>query len=101
MCGTGWVHTVPFHVATWSARGRWGLADTGLRAPAGAGPGAGVMLLLIALAHSRMLHAGGNLLARPAGGGPVDIAVQWLLTSVVDGRAAPCSDSCSATASCR
>lgn len=49
----------------------------------------GVMLLLIALAHSRMLHAGGNLLARPAGGGPVDIAVQWLLTSVVDGRAAP------------
>lgn len=49
----------------------------------------GVMLLLIALAHSRMLHAGGNLLARPAGGGPVDVAVQWLLTSVVDGRAAP------------
>lgn len=47
------------------------------------------MLLLIALAHSRMLHAGGNLLARPAGGGPVDVAVQWLLTSVVDGRAAP------------
>lgn len=49
----------------------------------------GVMLLLIVLAHSRMLHAGGNLLARPAGGGPVDVAVQWLLTSVVDGRAAP------------
>ncbi len=49
----------------------------------------GVMLLLIALAHSRMLHAGGNLLARPAGGGPVDVAVQWLLTSFVDGRAAP------------
>lgn len=49
----------------------------------------GVMLLLIALAHSRMLHAGGNLLPKPAGGGPVDVAVQWLLTSVVDGRAAP------------
>ncbi|WP_337831235.1 DUF418 domain-containing protein [Pseudonocardia sp. TMWB2A] len=49
----------------------------------------GVMLLLIALAHSRMLHAGGNLLTRPAGGGWVDVGVQWLLTSFVDGRAAP------------
>lgn len=49
----------------------------------------GVMLLLIALAHSRMLHAGGNALSAPAGGGPVDVAVQWLLTSLVDGRAAP------------
>lgn len=49
----------------------------------------GVMLLLIALAHSRMLHAGGNALAAPAGGGPIDVAVQWLLTSLVDGRAAP------------
>ncbi|WP_344019431.1 DUF418 domain-containing protein [Pseudonocardia kongjuensis] len=49
----------------------------------------GVMLLLIALAHSRMLHAGGNSLTTPAGGGPADVAVQWLLTSFVDGRAAP------------
>jgi uncharacterized membrane protein YeiB len=49
----------------------------------------GVMLLLIALAHSRQLHAGGNSYATPAGGGPVDVAVQWLLTSFVDGRAAP------------
>ena len=49
----------------------------------------GVMLLLIALAHSRQLHAGGNSLTTPAGGGPVDVAVQWLLTSFVDGRAAP------------
>jgi uncharacterized membrane protein YeiB len=47
------------------------------------------MLLLIALAHSRMLHAGGLALTEPAGGGPVDIIVQWLLTSAVDGRAAP------------
>jgi uncharacterized membrane protein YeiB len=47
------------------------------------------MLLLIALAHSRQLHAGGNSLTTPAGGGPVDVAVQWLLTSFVDGRAAP------------
>ncbi|TDN73044.1 putative membrane protein YeiB [Pseudonocardia autotrophica] len=49
----------------------------------------GMMLLLIALAHSRMLHAGGNSLTTPAGGGPVDVAVQWLLTSFVDGRSAP------------
>lgn len=49
----------------------------------------GVMLLLIALAHSRQLHAGGNSYATPAGGGPVDVGVQWLLTSFVDGRAAP------------
>ncbi|MHA6630275.1 DUF418 domain-containing protein [Pseudonocardia sichuanensis] len=49
----------------------------------------GVMLLLIALAHSRQLHAGGNSLTTPAGGGPVDVAVQWLMTSFVDGRAAP------------
>ena len=47
------------------------------------------MLLLIALAHSRQLHAGGNSLTTPAGGGPIDVAVQWLLTSFVDGRAAP------------
>ncbi|MBW0105568.1 DUF418 domain-containing protein [Pseudonocardia sp. KRD291] len=49
----------------------------------------GVMLLLIALAHSRMLHAGGNAYNAPAGGGPLDVAVQALLTSLVDGRAAP------------
>ncbi|RZT85784.1 putative membrane protein YeiB [Pseudonocardia sediminis] len=49
----------------------------------------GVMLLLIALAHSRMLHAGGNAYNVPAGGGPLDVAVQALLTSLVDGRAAP------------
>lgn len=47
------------------------------------------MLLLIALAHSRMLHPGGNLLHSPAGGSGLDVAVQWLLTSFVDGRAAP------------
>jgi uncharacterized protein len=47
------------------------------------------MLLLIALAHSRQLHAGGNSLTTPAGGGPVDTVVHWLLTSFVDGRAAP------------
>ncbi|HEX7352033.1 hypothetical protein [Brachybacterium sp.] len=46
------------------------------------------MLLLIALAHSRMLHAGGDDLTAPAGGGPLDIAVQWLLTSLVDARSA-------------
>jgi uncharacterized protein len=49
----------------------------------------GVMLLLIALAHSRMLHAGGNSYTAPAGGLPIDVAVQWLLTSFVDGRSAP------------
>ncbi|MEQ3551806.1 DUF418 domain-containing protein [Pseudonocardia nematodicida] len=49
----------------------------------------GVMLLLIALAHSRMLHAGGNSFAAPAGGGPLDVVVQAVLTSFVDGRAAP------------
>lgn len=49
----------------------------------------GIMLLLIALAHSRMLHAGGNSYAAPAGGGPLDVAVQAVLTSLVDGRAAP------------
>ncbi len=47
------------------------------------------MLLLIALAHSRQLHAGGNSVTTPAGGSPVDVVVQWLLTSFVDGRAAP------------
>lgn len=49
----------------------------------------GVMLLLIALAHSRQMHAGGNSLTTPAGGGPLDTVVQWVLTSFVDGRAAP------------
>lgn len=49
----------------------------------------GLMLLLIALAHSRMLHAGGLSMATPSGGDPLDVAVQWLLTSLVDGRAAP------------
>ncbi|MBR8743737.1 DUF418 domain-containing protein [Nocardiopsis sp. MG754419] len=49
----------------------------------------GMMLLLIALAHSRMLHAGGLSFTAPAGGGPIDVAVQWLLTSLVDGRSAP------------
>ncbi|WP_170918912.1 MULTISPECIES: DUF418 domain-containing protein [unclassified Pseudonocardia] len=49
----------------------------------------GVMLLLIALAHSRMLHGGGNSMTTPAGGGPLDVAVQWLLTSFVDARSAP------------
>ncbi|MFE1166286.1 DUF418 domain-containing protein [Nocardiopsis sp. NPDC058789] len=49
----------------------------------------GMMLLLIALAHSRMLHAGGLSFTAPAGGGAVDVAVQWLLTSLVDGRSAP------------
>ncbi|KJQ52722.1 DUF418 domain-containing protein [Microbacterium sp. SA39] len=49
----------------------------------------GVMLLLIALAHSRQLHAGGNSLTTPAGGSTFDVAVQWLLTTFVDGRAAP------------
>lgn len=47
------------------------------------------MLLLIALAHSRMLHAGGNDLTAPSGGGWLDVTVQWLLTSLVDGRSAP------------
>lgn len=47
------------------------------------------MLLLIALAHSRMLHAGGSDLTAPAGGGPIDVAVQWVLTSLVDARSAP------------
>ncbi|WP_460863664.1 DUF418 domain-containing protein [Nocardiopsis coralliicola] len=49
----------------------------------------GMMLLLIALAHSRMLHAGGNDYSAPAAGSALDTAVQWLLTSAVDGRAAP------------
>ena len=49
----------------------------------------GVMLLLIALAHSRMLHAGGNAYTAPAGGGPFDVAVQAVLTSLVDGRTSP------------
>ncbi|WP_193105525.1 DUF418 domain-containing protein [Brachybacterium sp. FME24] len=49
----------------------------------------GVMLLLIALAHSRMLHAGGSDLTAPAGGGPIDVAIQWVLTSTVDARSAP------------
>ncbi len=47
------------------------------------------MLLLIALAHSRMLHAGGSDLTAPAGGGPIDVAIQWVLTSTVDARSAP------------
>ncbi|WP_143173413.1 DUF418 domain-containing protein [Nocardiopsis flavescens] len=49
----------------------------------------GMMLLLIALAHSRMLHAGGNAFTEPAGGTALDVAVQWLLTSFVDARSAP------------
>lgn len=49
----------------------------------------GAMLLLIALAHTRMIHTGGHLFTKPAGGGVLDAIVQGLETLLVDGRAYP------------
>ncbi|RBO92365.1 putative membrane protein YeiB [Nocardia puris] len=49
----------------------------------------GAMLLLIALAHTRILHPGGAALEMPGGPGPVDDLVQVVLTTLVDGRAYP------------
>jgi len=49
----------------------------------------GVMLLLIALAHSRDLHGAGYALGAVLAGTPLDTAVQALLTLLVDSRARP------------
>ncbi|TCK21777.1 DUF418 domain-containing protein [Pseudonocardia endophytica] len=49
----------------------------------------GVMLLFIALAHTRLLHIGGSALSVPAGGGPLDVVAQALTTTFVDSRAYP------------
>ncbi len=49
----------------------------------------GVMLLLIALAHSRDLHGSGYALGAVLAGTPLDTAVQALSTLLVDNRARP------------
>jgi uncharacterized protein len=49
----------------------------------------GVMLLLIALAHSRDLHGAGYALGAAVAGTPLDTAVQAVLTLFVDSRARP------------
>lgn len=49
----------------------------------------GLMLLLIALAHARILHPGGAALGLPGGGGVLGRTVQAVMTLVVDGRAHP------------
>ncbi|AFU04691.1 DUF418 domain-containing protein [Nocardia brasiliensis] len=49
----------------------------------------GAMLLLIAVAHTRILHPGGAALAVRGGPGPVDDLVQAVSTTLVDGRAYP------------